>query len=612
VTSAPGPRIPPPSTGQSVTASAGSIVGVVGSPSTTSEITVDIVEDAAATTLLGDLVALNHELDPGHFQLALGTVAEIETRNRWHEDLNMRGVVKLHGRLPHLSGVGDTRTAKVVVQAVYETDAPLPPFVTPPQESSGALGMSPSTGAPVRRVDDDTISALVARHQSEVVYLGRIYRTSVELPFWVRDFAGTQTDGAFHVGVFGRNGSGKTALAVYWIAAQMRHASLGVLAFDPQGQFASQAGFPFNLQEWAKALGRDVRVLSIAEDLRLPAWATTMTELLEGAHLFEHLTIRQAQNREAAVAEFTRLLRDTPGWDDRNSDELLRALLTSLVGDEAALTRIFNSKGPRDRIISTLNRILGSPGEFEQLAEIFRPVHNVFAAQNLAGRPRVNLLKLIYDVLEGRHGSQRAPYVVIDLSAHSGLSWLDDPETKARLIRDTAGHLSRISEEHWQKTKRPLNCCVVFDEAHRFASSRPEGEQTSLLAAKLTEYVRTTRKFGLGWMFITQEISALASGIYTQLRIKAFGYGLTAGSDLNRLTDEIGRGPALELYKSFPDPRAVTRKSYPFMLSGPVSPLSFTAAPTFLEVYTEITDFLTANRHLFANVPTSQLRTNSD
>ncbi|MFK0194232.1 ATP-binding protein [Kitasatospora sp. NPDC090308] len=607
MTPVPDPSIPPLASGQVAQTLAGQIIGTVGSPSTTSEVTVDILEDATATMLLGDLVALTHQLEPQRHLLAVGTVAEIETRNRWHEDLNMRGVVKMHGRLPHLSTVGDTRTAKVVIQAVYETDSPHPPFQTPPHESSGALGMSPSTGMPVRRVDDETVGALISRHESEVVNLGHIYRSHVKLPMYVRDFSGEQTDGAFHVGVFGRNGSGKTALAVYWLAAQMRHLSLGVLAFDPQGQFSSQNGFPFDLKSWARSLGREVLGLSIAEDVRLPAWATTFVELLDGARFFHQLTIKQSANRETALDEFVRLLHNEAGWDDRQPDEVLRALLTALQGDVPALTRIYNSKGPRDRIVGTLDRILTSASEFEQIARIFRPVHNLFAPNNLAGRSRTNLLRLIHKVVDGRSGGHAAPYVIIDLSARSGLTWLDDPETKARLIKDIASNLRRVAEERWHATERPINCCVVFDEAHRFASSQPAGEQTAQLAASLTEYVRTTRKYGLGWMFITQEVSALSPGIYTQLRVKAFGYGLTTGSDLNRLTDEVGRGPALELYKSFSDPRAVTRKTYPFMLIGPVSPLSFTSAPIFLEVHTDVADFLNANQHLFATLPVPTL-----
>ena len=85
-------------------------IGLVGSPSTTGKITVDIVEEAVSGSLLGQLVALPHEVSDGHV-IAVGTVSEIETRNRWHEDPNMRGVLKQHGQLPHLSAVGDVRTA---------------------------------------------------------------------------------------------------------------------------------------------------------------------------------------------------------------------------------------------------------------------------------------------------------------------------------------------------------------------------------------------------------------------------------------------------------------------------------------------------------------------
>src|SRR5664279_4904627 len=52
------------------------------------------------------------------------------------------------------------------------------------------------------------------------------------------------------------------------------------------------------------------------------------------------------------------------------------------------------------------------------------------------------------------------------------------------------------------------------------------------------------------------------------------------------LADEVDHGAGLQLYQSFTDPRAMTEKVYPFMLTGPVSPLSFTAAPVFLQVFT--------------------------
>jgi hypothetical protein len=96
-------------------------------------------------------------------------------------------------------------------------------------------------------------------------------------------------------------------------------------------------------------------------------------------------------------------------------------------------------------------------------------------------------------------------------------------------------------------------------------------------------------------MFVTQETGSLKRGIYGQLRVRAFGYGLTSGSELQRLRDTIGDPAALDLYRSFVDPQAIKPAEYPFMLTGPVSPLSFTGAPVFLSVYTKFSQFCRAN-----------------
>src|SRR6266550_1139896 len=93
-------------------------IGVVGSPSTTSEITVDVVGDAGTRPLVGSMVLLQQEMD-GQTECALGTVTEITTRNQWHENTTMRGVIALHGKLLALSGRADVKGAEINVQAVY-------------------------------------------------------------------------------------------------------------------------------------------------------------------------------------------------------------------------------------------------------------------------------------------------------------------------------------------------------------------------------------------------------------------------------------------------------------------------------------------------------------
>ena len=132
---------------------------------------------------------------------------------------------------------------------------------------------------------------------------------------------------------------------------------------------------------------------------------------------------------------------------------------------------------------------------------------------------------------------------------------------------------------------------VVFDEAQRFAPDSSDEDEVDGLARRLVDHVRETRKYGLGWTFITQEINSLRRGIYSQLSVRAFGFGLTSGTERTRLNETIGESEAIDLYRSFVHPQAVQPSKYPFMITGPVSPLSFTGSPLFLSVYTDFDDF---------------------
>jgi hypothetical protein len=237
--------------------------------------------------------------------------------------------------------------------------------------------------------------------------------------------------------------------------------------------------------------------------------------------------------------------------------------------------------------------ILGDPAEFEVAATIFRPLHSLFTATNLAGTPRLHLHAVLGDVLNP--AAERRPFLVIDFSSRAaGEQLLDSTSVKARILRLVCSMLNRRAEELFRED-RSLNVLVVFDEAQRFAAEAPESDEAKELAERLVDYVRTTRKYGLGWMFITQEISSLRRGIYDQLRVRCFGYGLTSGTELTRLSQTIGDRASRDLYASFVDPAAIRPAKFPFMLVGPISPLSFTGAPVFLSVYTDFARFLQDN-----------------
>src|SRR5205807_2629142 len=87
------------------------------------------------------------------------------------------------------------------------------------------------------------------------------------------------------------------------------------------------------------------------------------------------LTLKGEENRESAVAEFHRLLAGISDWDDRAADDVLRQVLTALLNDVQALTRIYASQQARARLASMLTSITTDAAQFRMALEIFLPVH---------------------------------------------------------------------------------------------------------------------------------------------------------------------------------------------------------------------------------------------
>ncbi|KKM02477.1 hypothetical protein LCGC14_1784070, partial [marine sediment metagenome] len=109
--------------------------------------------------------------------------------------------------------------------------------------------------------------------------------------------------------------------------------------------------------------------------------------------------------------------------------------------------------------------------------------------------------------------------------------------------------------------------------------------------------IRTTRKYGLGWMFISQTLSSLDYEIINQIRIFIFGFGLAWGNELRALREIIGGNrEAIRLYQNFRDPQSgLGKKEYPFMTIGPISPLSFSGTPLFFNALNYPDEFTKVN-----------------
>ncbi|SFM99298.1 hypothetical protein SAMN05660836_02235 [Thermodesulforhabdus norvegica] len=226
---------------------------------------------------------------------------------------------------------------------------------------------------------------------------------------------------------------------------------------------------------------------------------------------------------------------------------------------------------------------------------------------------------LLYKLLAPTEGTR--PLVVIDLSQEQAkqvphdLSSLPlfggdkspgDQETilwnetiQALVIKRVLQGI-RTEAERTYKEGRRLNNLVPMDEAHWLAPmEKPENQEKEAIHSLLIDAAHTTRKYGVGWMFISQRLYSLDSGIVEQLRIFFFGFGLGMGEEFRALIELVGgRGKALDLYQLFRNPHStfeITSRVYHFMTIGLVSPLFFAGTPLFFNAFNTAEEFLEAN-----------------
>lgn len=230
---------------------------------------------------------------------------------------------------------------------------------------------------------------------------------------------------------------------------------------------------------------------------------------------------------------------------------------------------------------------------------------------------------ILRNLLASDQQQQQRPLVVVDLSVEQAdqaatgrldtlplfsgdqASTGDTPvlwnETIQALVIKRLLEGIRIAAERAYKQNRGLNTLVLLDEAHRLAPrEEPDSEERKAVRGILIDAARTTRKYGVGWLFISQTLSSLHREILEQLRIFFFGFGLGMGSEFKALGELVGgRSKALDLYQLFRDPHSsfdISSREYSFMTIGPVSPLSFAGTPLFFNAFNTPQEFLEANQ----------------
>ncbi|GAK49796.1 hypothetical protein U14_01020 [Candidatus Moduliflexus flocculans] len=573
-------------------------IGTIGSPSSTSELSLDILATAVDKRLVGELAYFEFVQD-GKPHYALGQITEVELRNTWLEGPTMKSLARQRGTVNPISGLQDTHSAKMTLSAVFSDHGNI-------FKQSG-LGTVPATGTSIYLANDDTINKLLEMYQQEIFYLGHVYGSAPKLPLWFKHFdSGKNGAGeAYHLGIFGKTGSGKSVLAKMILLGYARHPEMSIFIFDPQGEFAlglqedkkpSHMGEVF-CQPILKSLGRNVEVYDL-QKIKLDRWELFTELLLEFGFFFE-LGVKATDYQRILAESVEEFLRNNKAYKLENLDE--NALVGVLTYIKTNIRRLYSGQAGVERVQEFVDEILtnlktATPDNVPPAKEKWLKTAQFFIAHEGSKSP----MGIVKSALMLKNNGKR-PAIIIDLSKKPidirQSVW--DEKIKPLLIDRFLDALGQEAELSYQG-KTGLNTLVVLDEAHRLApAGKSKNERIERIKMNLVDAIRTTRKYGLGWMFISQTLSSIDNDIIQQLSIYFFGFGLSMGTEFQKLRELVGgQKESLNLYQRFRHPQSsfdASTKEYSFMTIGPVSPLSFSGTPLFLSAFNSVEDFIKNN-----------------
>ena len=382
------------------------------------------------------------------------------------------------------------------------------------------------------------------------------------------------------------------------LTAYSKFQQMGLLVLDPVGEFSKSFaidhandygnisngnhnyGSSFDMKKIMNSLNKEILSINV-RNLVLDRWSLFEEILLE-SQIFHQLTIK-GLNKRYAVDALIPKLRNKTSLNKLIKRESFDLFINELRKEEVQIL-IFSTPEPRKRLNNLVSNL--DPKNLETLySQFWIPICSLFEDRQDA--------ITIDDLLE-KFSWKLKPLIVIDLSeqtAHKMQLRYWNETIQSLILKRLLTGLVNLGEKTWQKNTS-LNTLVVLDEAHRFAR-KDEFSDSNLEQLRLTllDAVRTTRKYGLGWLFISTSISSIHRDILQQLRIMFFGFGLSLGNDLVTLRELVSDEKAIDLYRTFTDPASsfnTKTKKYSFMTQGPVSPLSFSGSPFFFNAFSPV------------------------
>jgi len=337
-------------------------------------------------------------------------------------------------------------------------------------------------------------------------------------------------------------------------------------------------------------MSRQIEIISL-HNLVLSGYSLFKEILINSGFLKRRCNIIHPDNQERAAnvikdileGKISDLFRRKFKLQEIYKKDAFEHVWNTLSMNEDVQKRIYKDKERRETMVSVIQS-----ADKKEVYEEWKSIAKLFTDKEKENPQGIR--DLIKKIVEGGR------ILIVDLSeTPEDIYWNEQIENI--VLGEFLYHLIKEAEECYKKGKL-LNTLVILDEAHRFAPrEKTENEYLERVKNKLIEGVRTTRKYGLGWMFISQTLSSLHKEIINQIRIFIFGFGLAWGIERQALREIIGGAEeAFKLYQSFHDPQSgLYEKEYSFMAVGPISPLSASGTPIFFTALNYPEEFLERN-----------------
>jgi len=471
---------------------------------------VTILTQAKGESLVGRLASLSINSNVGE-TLVLARIVDVSMANPIHSDGHFHQIIADNGGVEYYSGDCDVWNATVeVISAIDKTS-----------EEFTAITCPPHSGSRLRFVDADT-QALFRLEKEHYFNVGHLPGQPDNLISLTNRSFGKYEEGGYgeakHCVIIGQNGSGKTVLALAKLAGQLvANSSMGCLVPDTAGDITkggshSKGEFVFNFIELLEQGGRMAEQIPI-DEIRLtskPGWARFMAPFLRSQF---NMAVDKAEELARRLADL--LFDKKVEIDKAEADEVLNAV-------EEWIEKVYTGAKRKEKL-EEVTEIKDTP----RLHAVFRERYEEDVAHFFRGRYVVD------DLIKGFLTDGRI--YLINMASLSS-------QDQQRVMHEIFTKVKRTAEVEFKIRGTTFNGIIALDEGPRWVPQSSDDEVSSTIV----DAYNTTRKYGIGWMIISQRIASIKKDVVAQAHTLYLGRGLGVGADLEHIKNALGADGLIE------------------------------------------------------------------